>query len=441
MLSKWRDDAGEGVRCPVLEGDIKTDVLVIGAGLTGILTAYRLKQAGVDCVVAEAKTVGSGVTKNTTAKITAQHGLIYADAIKRFGVEQARRYYDANTWAIQEYRGLSEQYPCDIEEKTAYVYTVRDRAKLEREAAAYGKIKLSARIEERPHIPIQTLGALSMENQAQFHPLKLLLPLFEGLRIYENTFVRAITRNKAITNKGTITAKSIVLATHFPLVNIPGLYFIKMYQHRSYVIALENAPLPEGMYVDERQDGHSFRTYQNLLFIGGGDHKTGKKGGGLLELRGLAGKAYPDARERYAWAAQDCMTLDGLPYIGRHRAGKNDLYVATGFQKWGMTSSMVASKLLCDLITVGRSEWEELYSPQRSILRPQLAVNAFSAAVGLLSIGGPRCSHMGCKLHKNGVEGSWDCSCHGSRYDRKGHVLDNPAKRDIIVNPPENRPI
>ncbi len=431
MASVWSESVKSESRTafPALDMDIKTDVLIVGGGMAGVLAAHALQNAGVSCVVAEAKSVGGGVTKNTTAKVTAQHGLIYADIAKKFGADKARLYYDANTRAIETLRELSTRYPCDFEEKTAYVYTVDDRSKLERELEAYRELGIPGRIAEKLPLPIKTAGAVAMERQAQINPLMLLRALAEELKIYENTFIQKIEGNTAVAAHGKITAKHIVLATHFPMVNIPGLYFIKLYQHRSYVIALDGAPALDGMFVDERPDGHSFRTYQNLLLIGGGDHKTGKKGGGFGELRGLAGRAFPRARERYHWATQDCMTLDGIPYIGPHRHGVINLYVAAGFNKWGMTGAAVASRLLRDLIVDGESELDELYSPCRSMLTKQLAVNLGAAAVGLLGIGGPRCSHMGCKLHWNRAEKSWDCSCHGSRFDKAGHVLDNPAMK------------
>ncbi|MCL2217668.1 MAG: FAD-binding oxidoreductase, partial [Defluviitaleaceae bacterium] len=358
--SVWSDTVTREIR-PALEGDISADVLVVGGGMCGILVAYWLKKAGVRCIVAEAKTVGSGITKNTTAKITAQHGLIYADLIKRFGAEKARKYYEANVHAIRRYRELDEQLPCDFEHKTAYVYSTDDRQKLEREADAYRKLGIDAWIQEDLPLSLKTKGAIAMEGQAQFHPLKLLYALASELEIYENTFISKIDGQTSVTSRGKITAKHIVLATHYPMVNIPGLYFMKLYQHRSYVIALESAPVLDGMYLDEREDGHSFRTYGNLLFIGGGDHKAGKKGGGYAELRNFAKQSYPAAAEKYHWATQDCMSLDKVPYIGRHRAGTENLYVATGFNKWGMTGSMVAAKILTDLIVSGKSEWEQLY--------------------------------------------------------------------------------
>lgn len=424
MESVWTDSVKDiKLQFPAQSGKITADVLVIGGGMAGVLIAHRLKQAGVNTVLVEAKTVGSGVTKNTTAKITAQHGVIYDSLIKRFGTEKARLHYDANTRAIKSFGELTKIHQCDFEERTAYVYSTDDRRKLEKEAAACQKLGIKTKIKDNPQIPVKTVGALGMEKQAEFNPLKLLKSLAARLDIRENTFIYDLDED--------VKAEHIILATHFPLVNIPGLYFVKMYQHRSYVIALEGAPPVDGMYVDERDKGHSFRTYKDLLFIGGGDHKTGKHGGGYAELRKLASRAYPNATERYSWATQDCMSLDGLPYIGRHRLGGKELYVATGFNKWGMTGSMVAAELLCDLLVHGESELETLYSPQRSMLRPQLGLNLLGAAAGLLSIGGPRCAHMGCKLHFNKVERTWDCSCHGSRFDEKGNLIDNPAKKGI----------
>ncbi len=414
---------------PSLKGNIKTDVLVIGGGMAGILTAYRLGQAGVGCVVAEGRTVGGGVTQNTTAKVTAQHGLIYDDILRRRGLEAAAAYLQANQQAVADFRSLSQKYPCDFEEETAFVYVREQRDKLEREARAYQKLGLAADITEKIPVPISAAGVLGMPRQGQIHPLKLLLALAENIEIYENTFVRKIEDGVAETSEGSIRAEHIVLATHYPLLDIPGMYFMKLYQHRSYVIALKRAQALDGMYVDAQQDGYSFRTYRDLLLVGGGGHKTGKKGGGYTRLRELARTAWPEAEEHYSWATQDCMSLDSIPYIGRHRWGTKHLYVATGMSKWGMTGSMVASRLLGDLIVHGKSDLEALYSPRRPMAGLQLASNLCSAAASLLSFGGPRCTHMGCKLHKNCTEGTWDCPCHGSRFDETGSVINNPAKR------------
>lgn len=206
--------------------------------------------------------------------------------------------------------------------------------------------------------------------------------------------MRELVGTTAITDYGKVTANKIIVATHFPFLNKHGSFFAKLYQHRSYVIALENAPNVDGMYVDEAQTGMSFRNYKNLLLVGGGDHRTGKQGGAWQELRDFAQRHYPKAAETSHWATQDCMSLDGVPYIGPYSASTSDLYVATGFNKWGMTSAMVSAMVLCDLVQGKQSPYAEVFSPSRTILRPQLAVNGFEAVVNLLTPSAKRCPHL-----------------------------------------------
>jgi glycine/D-amino acid oxidase-like deaminating enzyme len=221
-----------------------------------------------------------------------------------------------------------------------------------------------------------------------------------------------------------------VVATHFPFLNKHGFYFLKMYQHRSYVIAVKNAKNVGGMYVDEQSDGLSFRNYGDLLLLGGGGHRTGKSGGGFIELEYIARKNYKGCSPVYKWATQDCMTLDGIPYIGRYSKSTPDVFVATGFNKWGMTNSMVAADILCDLVQEKTSPYADVFSPSRTSLRPQLAINAFESTVGLLTPTAPRCPHLGCALKYNRAEHTWDCPCHGSRFTEQGELIDNPATDD-----------
>ena len=204
-----------------------------------------------------------------------------------------------------------------------------------------------------------------------------------------------------------------------------------MYQHRSYVIALKNAQNVNGMYVDENQTGLSFRNFGNLLLLGGGSHRTGKKGGNWQELRNFANKYYPKANEKYHWAAQDCMTLDDSAYIGSYSSKTNGFYVATGFNKWGMTSSMVSAMILCDMVQEKENEFADIFSPSRTILRPQLFKNIFETTSNMLIPTTKRCSHLGCALKWNPYEHTWDCSCHGSRFTENGKLIDNPATRDL----------
>ncbi len=429
MESIWEMGVERTAFAPLTK-DIKTDVLIVGGGLAGVLCAYMLKNAGVDCVLVEADRIGGGVTQNTTAKITLQHGLLYDKLLTRFGYEKARLYLEAQKKAMGEYACLCRDISCDYERKDAYVYTIDDRKKLEKEAAALQKLGLQAEFHASLSLPFPIAGAVCVKDQAQFHPLKFITAIAEKLPIYENTKVVALAPHKAITPHGEITCKKMIIATHFPILNTHGGYFLKMYQHRSYVLALEGAQNVDGMYVDENEKGLSFRNYGDLLLLGGGAHRTGKKGGNWRELEAFAQKYYPRAKTVARWATQDCMTLDAVPYIGQYSPNTPDLFVATGFNKWGMTSSMVAAMILTELVQDKDSANAAVFSPMRSILHPQLAVNAFESVVGLLTPTVPRCPHLGCALRYNRAEHSWDCPCHGSRFSENGELLNNPATDD-----------
>lgn len=416
---------------PELVGDIRTDVLIVGGGIAGILTAYLLHEKGVKYVLVEKGRICSGTTGNTTAKITFQHGLIYDKILKSDGTEAARKYLAANRAAFDKYAELCGKTDCDYEIKDNYVYSTDDRRKLEKEVEALEKIGYIADLCENVPLPIKTVGAVKFPDQAQFNPLKFLSSVAEGLNIYENTFVREMRGNTAVTDKGKIHADTVIAATHFPFINKHGSYFLKLYQHRSYVIALENAQDVNGMYVDECDTGLSFRNYEGLLLLGGGGHRTGKKGGNWAELRAFAAKKYPNSREKHFWATQDCMSLDGIPYIGRYSAKTHGFYVASGFNKWGMTGSMTAAMLLSDMILGKRNGFASVFDPSRSIVKPQLFINGAEAVCNLLTPSKKRCPHLGCALKWNEAERSWDCPCHGSRFTEHGSVLDNPANGDM----------
>ncbi len=426
MESVWRNTI-DLPHFPELTGDVKTDVLIIGGGITGLLCAYFLQERGIDYLLVEGDEICRGVTGNTTAKITAQHGLIYAELIKHKGMERAGLYLEANRKAVRKYAELAQQFACDFTEKTAYVYSVDNRKKLEKEAEAYRALGLDDEIVDTTELPFATAGAVRMKRQAQFHPLKFLAGMAQNLRIYEHSFVTQLMPGKAVTQQGTIAYQQVIFATHYPIDNKHGYYFLKLYQNRSYVIALEHASKIEGMYVDEASKGMSFRNYQDLLLIGGGSHRTGKKGGNWQELRQFAGKYYPNAVERYCWAAQDCIPLDKMPYIGVYSSAMPGCYVASGFQKWGITSAMVSAMLLTDMVQGIENPYTSVFHPGRSIFSGQLVCNVTESAINLLTPTVPRCPHMGCALKWNPVERSWDCPCHGSRFAQDGSLLDNPA--------------
>lgn len=430
MKSLWEQTAKLN-HFDCLDGDIKTDVLIIGGGLAGLLCAYQLHQAGVPYVLAEADSICSGVTKNTTAKLTIQHGLIYHKLIGRFGVERARGYLAAQEEALAKYRTLCRHLDCDYEEQDSYVYARDNLRNIERELDALHRLGFPGEFTSQLPLPFSVAGGVKFPRQAQFHPLKFAAAISQGLHIYEHTMVKELIGRTAITNHGRIHAKHIVVATHFPFLNRHGSYFIKLYQHRSYVLALEHAPNLNGMYVDQTQTGLSFRNYGSMLLVGGGGHRTGKQGGNWQELRQFVKEHYPESTEKYHWAAQDCMSLDNMPYIGPYWSNTSDVYVATGFNKWGMTNSMVAATLLCDLVQGKQNPYAEVFSPARSIFRPQLAVNVLESTVNLLTPSTRRCPHLGCALKWNPAEHTWDCPCHGSRFTRDGTLIDNPATKDL----------
>lgn len=430
MRSLWNETVTRH-EFPTLESDVETDVLIIGGGIAGILTAYFLQQNDVPYILVEKDRICGGTTGNTTAKITFQHGLCYHKMLQSSGLEKADMYLQANRMAFGKYAALCSEIDCGYEIKNNYVYATDDRQKLEDEISALSKIGYNAVFAKDLPLPINTVGAVCFEDQAQFHPLRFLYAVAKGLNIYEHTFVREMEGTTAVTDRARISAGKVIVTTHFPMINKHGSYFLKLYQHRSYVTALENAQNVDGMYVDESRTGFSFRNYGDLLLLGGGGHRTGKSGGNWDELRQFAREQYPRATERYFWAAQDCMSLDHIPYIGRYSKNTANLYTASGFNKWGMTGAMLSAVLLSDRICGRHNGFEEAFDPSRSIIRPQLFVNGFESIKNLLTPTKKRCPHLGCALKWNPAEHSWDCACHGSRFDESGKVLDNPANGDL----------
>lgn len=429
MNSVWTKNS-KPISFEPLRGNVKTDVLIIGGGLAGLLCAEALRTAGVDYILVEAKNICGGITKNTTAKLTIQHGLFCDEFIKKFGEEKTKLYIEAQTNALDKFSKLCETIDCDFEKKDSYVYSLNDRQKIENELKALERLNVKAEFSKADNLPFSVSGAVKIKEQAQFNPLKFAYELAKKLNAFENTKVLELMPNKAKTENGEIRFNKAIIATHFPILNKHGGFFIKMYQHRSYVLALENASDVNGMYVDEAEKGMSFRNYKDLLLVGGGDHRTGRSGGGWKELQRFSEKYYKKSKIAYQWATQDCMSLDGMPYIGLYSKNTPDLLVATGFNKWGMTNSMVAANILCDLVREKENAFSSVFSPSRSIFHPQLAVNVFESAIGLLTPTKPRCPHLGCALKYNRAEHSWDCPCHGSRFSENGELIDNPATDD-----------
>ena len=479
MESIWSKTCEIPKRLP-LDSDIEADVAVIGGGMAGILTAYQLECAGVRTVVLEAGQIGGGQTRNTTAKITSQHGMFCHDFIEKKGRDAAGQYVRANQAAVEEYKRIveEERIDCDLEEKDSYVYS-RDEKKLKDEAEAAAELRIEASFEPCIEIPVSCAGAVRFARQAQFHPLKFIRALAEKLTIYEDSPVKEVGEHTVKTPCGSVRAGKIVFATHYPFVNFPGMYFIRMHQERSYVLALEDTEPTNGMYIGDGKDTLSFRQFDRYLLFGGEGHRTGEnkeggkyEGGSYAGLREAAGKLYPQSREAAFWSAQDCITADNVPSIGRYASDRPDWFVATGFQKWGMTSSMVSAMIIRDMICGTENPWAEVFSPSRFSAEeiPQIMKDSGKAVKGLtkrffhipdetsarLAPGHGAvvetesgkagvyktedqkiykvdivCPHLGCELVWNPDEKTWDCPCHGSRFDYKGNLIEGPAQEGI----------
>ena len=475
MESLWQKTCNTTAR-PPLYGDAETEIAVVGGGMAGILTALYLQERGRRVLVLEAEQVGAGQTAHTTAKLTSQHGAIYAELIERFGREKAQMYANANQRAVGAYRKLIEKYhiSCDFEETDAILYTHAHEDALRREAEAAASLGLPASFTTHLALPLRISGAVRFTGQAQFHPLKLRYPLADLLTVYERTPVERVEGHCLQTPRGRVRADKIVFACHYPFVNFPGWYFTRMHQERSYILALENAALPAGMYYGYEPYAPSLRSWQGQVLLGGGAHRAGENptGGRYRSLREAAQILFPDSRETAHWSAQDCMTASGVPYIGRFSRKSEDFFVATGFGKWGMSSAMAAAELLTALICDGGHPDAAIFDP--TALEQQRAGKVLSESAhavrglahrvlhGALPLpeelpvghGGPAlvdgrqmgvyraseteyyavglaCPHLGCRLEWNPDEKSWDCPCHGSRFDYRGNRLSAPAQTPL----------
>ena len=432
MESIWTRDA-HLPDFPALEADVNTDVLVIGGGLTGLLCAWLLRREGLDCLVAEAGRIGHGVTLGTTAKVSAQHGLMGTRLTRTLGRDRARLYAQANLEAVEDYRRLCAQVECVFEDADSLVYSRDDRELLDRELDALRGLGCPAEYQKTLELPFSTAGAVKLSHQGKVQPMQLLAGLSRELQIFEHTRVLDVEERRdgaraAVTDRGVIRAKRVVVAAHFPFLDRWGGYFMKLYQDRSYVLALKHAPRPAGMYRDGDSRGLSLRSAGDYLLLGGGGGRTGKPNPGWRPLRETVRRYWPQAEEAAFWAAQDCMTPDGVPYVGRYGKNTEELYVATGFNKWGFTNAMVAARILTALLTGREHPAQGVYSPQRKLPLPALTANGMEAAADFALPLPRRCPHMGCALRWNAAEHTWDCPCHGSRLSPDGHVLDGPAQ-------------
>lgn len=495
MNSLWIETTKNQLHLKSLTQNLETEVCIIGAGLFGLTTAYYLTKQGKKVVVVEKDDIGEKVSGNTTGKITSQHGLFYSHLIDDYGIDYAQKYLEVNEKAIQNIKEIidTEQIECDFEEQSAYVFTTNqdEVIEIEKEVDAVNKLGKKAKLITNVDKPFKMTAGIEFDNQAQFHPRKYMIGLANVIlkdnQIYNYTTATDVQKygEKFLitTDRGNVLADSVVLATHYPIVNFPGFYFIKMYQSTSYIIAIEtNSKIPEGMYITAKEPVYSFRSAKyngkNIVLIGGSEHKTGEAiadNSHYTELEKKAKELYPDCKVLFRWNTRDCISLDKIPYIGEFSNLYKNMYVGTGFKKWGMTFSNIAGKIVSDKILGKQNEYEDLFTPTR--LKPiknrwevknmlketvdSIALNKFkidpssiseiendNASImkidgenigiykdknGKLYAVSPVCTHLGCLLTWNNIDKTWDCPCHGSRFDYTGKNIYEPAIKDLNV--------
>lgn len=478
---------------PGLEEDLHVDVAIIGGGMTGISCAFWLKKAGVKVAVLEANHILQGTTGHTTAKITSQHNLIYAKIEKQMGREMAEQYADANESAIRmiEKTAAENKIRCDFTPQSAFVYTQQDQyvQQIQDEMKTASALGIQAALVEEIPFSIPIKAGLRFDGQAQFHPRKYLLALAEKIPgdqcyIFEQSRVVDIGEGSPYvvsTGQGKkVTAEKVIIASHYPCYNKAGLYVARIYPERSYVIGIKaKDKYPGGMYISAEDPGRSLRSqvteHGELILVGGEHHKTGQGVDTQTHYEALiqfAGEHFQVESIPYRWSAQDCMTLDGVPYIGRFTSHTPHLYIATGYAKWGMTNSIVSAMILRDLIVEGKSPWQDVYNPSRETVSASaknfiveninvaekliggklsapsqdteikngegkvIRVNgqktgAYRDEKGTLHLVDTTCTHLGCELTWNSAEKSWDCPCHGSRFSYEGAVMEGPALKPL----------
>ncbi|REB07115.1 FAD-dependent oxidoreductase [Sporosarcina sp. BI001-red] len=492
-LSYWRTNI-EFPKFPKLERDIDVDVVIVGAGITGITSAYLLANEGLKVAVIDSDEVLNGTTAHTTAKITAQHDLIYAEFIHSMGRDKAGLYYQANSEALNFIKKTVDEHSieCEFSPQDSYIYATTEKCakKVEKEAEAYKILGIDGELVDTIPFEIEIQNALVMKNQAQFHPTKYLVHLIElikekGGQIFEQTTAVNIETGDMpsvlTTEDSRITAKHVLICTHFPFYEGTGLYSTRLYASRSYALAVKTKErFPGGIFISADKPTRSLRSVnandEELVLIVGEDHKTGQGIETMDHYKALEtfGEDVFELEEvRYRWSAQDLVSLDNLPYIGELTAGNPNVLIATGFRKWGMSNGTAAALLFRDMVLGKENPYEELYTPARfnvipsvknlvvenanvvgqlikgKLDRPEKTPETLSNGEGaVITLDGHRkgafkddegnvhivdttCTHIGCEVSWNNGERSWDCPCHGSRFSYTGEVIEGPAEKPL----------
>ncbi len=484
--SLWVSTTAAAPRHGPLGHDIRVDVAVVGAGIAGLSVARLLAAQGATVAVIDAGPVGAGVTGYTTAKVTALHSLIYARLRESFGAEAAAVYATANQAAIGKVAELAadDGIDCQLEAGPAFTYTCETGQvdAIEQEVAAAMDAGLPASFTTDTELPYDVLGAIRVEDQAQFHPRMFCLGLAAGIvasggAVYERTRALDLDGRTVVTDRSRVTADAVVVTTHIPVLDAGG-YFARMEPKRSYAVAARAAgERPRGMYISVEQPTRSIRsTTDGWLILGGEGHKVGEDEDTTRRYAALEAwtAEHFGATVEHRWSAQDYVSADHLPFVGP-LPGHDGAFVATGFGKWGMTNGVAAAMILSDLVQGRENSWAATFDSTRVALK-QSAKKLVTANVdvakrfigdrvatlrspdadelapgtgGIVTLGGdtvaafrdvdgalhalsPTCTHLGCRVSFNTAERSWDCPCHGSRFDIDGQVLQGPATKDLL---------
>jgi glycine/D-amino acid oxidase-like deaminating enzyme/nitrite reductase/ring-hydroxylating ferredoxin subunit len=473
---------------PRLVGETDVDVAVLGGGIAGLTAALLLKRDGARVAVLEARKVGTGVTGCTTAKVTALQGTTYRELRRHHGDEGAGVYAEASMAGVELLAGIAaeEGIECDLERRPAFTYAARrsERSRIESEHDAAKRAGLPVSLVEEVDLPYPTHGAVRLDYQVQLHPVKYLQGLArslngDGSAVFEASSVRRVDSGdpcRVHTDGGRVTARQVVVATHYPLLD-RGLFFARLEPKRSYCIAARvPGPVTQGMSISAGDPTRSVRAYRDLLVLGGEGHAAGARKASperFRQLERFAADHWKGADVAHRWSAQDAVSWDLLPVIGPYQPRSSRLFVASGFRKWGLTSATFGARIVADLIAGRGNPWAARFDPGRlgagglprlaginakvaldfvgDRLIPALDTSAkglapgearvirdglgrtgvFRSDDGTAHAVSLRCTHLGCLVRFNRAERSWDCPCHGSRFDLDGTVLEGPATRPL----------
>jgi glycine/D-amino acid oxidase-like deaminating enzyme len=373
---------------PRLEENLETDVVVVGGGIAGITVAYLLTHEGHKVVVLEKNTIGSGTTSKTTGKLTSQHSLIYEKLNKKIGAKNAKIYAYANKLAIEEIIKIikKEKIDCDLEKQDNYVFTTNSSkiVQFKSEAKIAASFGLPATFENKTNLPFKIKAAVKFSNQYKFNAQKYVIALADlvnrgGSQVFEHSNVVNFDVGQpsfVMSNQCIVSAKNIIVATKVPAAPLlaRGSYGFLEYPHTSYIVAGEFKGKLQGMYISPDKDHYSILPINTksgrYLLVGGEDHipGLGSPRKRYQRLADYAEKHFNIESIDFTWKGMDYLAYDDLPLIGRLYPWSSDIYVITGFKKWGLSSSMVAAMILCDTISGKKNDWAYVFDSTR--LRP-----------------------------------------------------------------------